>query len=248
VWNKRQTVSMILSIVIIAIFSAGCSDKVNQEAVSWNEKGNEYHSYGLDEEAIGAYEKATEIDPGYADAWYNLGEVHVEHSDYEEALLAFDNVAELEPKNASAWYYKSIILFNKREAIPSIGEQEVQSKYTGVSEEIIQDIDKAIELDPENTAFLDAKGSLLRGMGESEEAIEVYDKIIELNPQDAEAWENKGNLLSSLGRYDEALQAFDKVIELDPQNSDVWDRKSTALKHLGRDAEAQECSDKFHEM
>lgn len=210
-WTKK---SLILTIVVIAIFCAGCSDKVNQEAVSWNEKGNEYHSYGLDEEAIGAYEKATEIDPGYADAWYNLGEVHFEHSDYEEALLAFDKVAELEPKNASAWYYKGIILFNKREAIPSIGEQEVQSKYTGVSEEIIQDIDKAIELDPENTAFLDAKGSLLRGMGKDEEAIEAYDIIIELDPQNAAAWEDKGYALNQIGRKEEAQACFDKAKEL----------------------------------
>lgn len=40
---------------IIEIFSAGCSDKVNEEAISWNQKGNAYYSYSLDEESIGAY-------------------------------------------------------------------------------------------------------------------------------------------------------------------------------------------------
>lgn len=110
---------------------------------------------------------------------------------------------ELEPKNASVWYYKAIILFDKRESIPSIGEQGVQSKYADISEEIIQDIDKAIELDPENTAFLDAKGSLLRGMGKDEEAIEAYDKIIELDPQNAAAWEDKGYALNQIGRSDD---------------------------------------------
>lgn len=212
--TKRLIVLIVLIIAVITIFSAGCSDKVNEEAVSWNEKGNEYYSYSLDEEAIGAYEKATEIEPEYTEAWYNLGKVHAEHSDYEEALLAFDNVIELEPKNASAWYYKAIIVFDKRESIPSIGEQGVQSKYADISEEIIQDIDKAIELDPENTAFLDAKGSLLRGMGKDEEAIEAYDKIIELDPQNAAAWEDKGYALNQIGRSEDAQACFDKAKEL----------------------------------
>lgn len=29
---------IILAIVVIAIFSAGCNDKVNEEALSWNQK------------------------------------------------------------------------------------------------------------------------------------------------------------------------------------------------------------------
>lgn len=41
--TKSLIVLIVLIMAVITIFSAGCSDKVNEEAVSWNEKGNEYY-------------------------------------------------------------------------------------------------------------------------------------------------------------------------------------------------------------
>ena len=46
--------------------------------------------------AILSYEKAIEVSPGYADAWYNKGEL-LKHTGLEdEATVCFDKVKELE--------------------------------------------------------------------------------------------------------------------------------------------------------
>lgn len=42
-------------------------------ATTWKEKGNEYFKQKRYEEALRCYLEAVEVDPRYADAWYNLG-------------------------------------------------------------------------------------------------------------------------------------------------------------------------------
>jgi len=85
VWIKR---GMVLILVIIAIFFAGCTEKpienatLGAEEVSsdgplnsteWNNKGVDLFVSGRAEEALEAYDKSTEIDPQNVYAWYNKG-------------------------------------------------------------------------------------------------------------------------------------------------------------------------------
>ncbi|MGB3907092.1 MAG: tetratricopeptide repeat protein, partial [Methanomethylovorans sp.] len=78
--------SIILVLIIIAILCAGCSEKDNDDttpeaeevfsegklnSTEWNNKGVDLFVAGRAEEALGAYDKATEIDPQNVYAWYN---------------------------------------------------------------------------------------------------------------------------------------------------------------------------------
>jgi len=62
------------------------------------------------EEAIEAYNKAIEINPKYADAWYNKGVTLVQLERQEEAIKAFDKAIEIYPKYAGAWNNKGVAL------------------------------------------------------------------------------------------------------------------------------------------
>ena len=42
-------------------------------AIAWKEKGNCYFKQSRYEEALRCYSEAVQIEPLYADAWYNLG-------------------------------------------------------------------------------------------------------------------------------------------------------------------------------
>ena len=48
------------------------------------------------DDAISSYEKAIEISPGYADAWYNKGELLKHKEQNDEAETCFAKVKELE--------------------------------------------------------------------------------------------------------------------------------------------------------
>jgi len=54
-----------------------------------------FNDLGRYEEALEALEKTLEIDPQYANAWYNKGAVLEELGRYEEAQVCYDKAREL---------------------------------------------------------------------------------------------------------------------------------------------------------
>lgn len=103
--------------------------------------------------AIMSFEKAIEIDPKYAEAWYNKGVVLVELEKYNESVQAYDKAIEIDPKYADAWWERGFALYK-------IG------KYN----ESFESIDKAIEINPNDADLWHNKGSLLYGIGRYSEA------------------------------------------------------------------------------
>ena len=170
--------SIILGLVIIAMFCAGCSEKNTgnitpgaKEVVSegtlnsteWNNKGVDLFVAGRAEEALGAYDKATGIDPLNVYAWYNKGIAYSYLGRYEEALQAYNKTTEIDPEDANAWHTKA-------GALNSLGRYE----------EAIEALDKAIELDPQFAYAWYNKGVVLEALGRYDEAQVCYDKAEEL--------------------------------------------------------------------
>ena len=63
-------------------------------------------------ESLQYFDKATEIKPQYAEAWYNKGTALGHLGRYEEAVAAYDKATEIKPKFAEAWYNKGVDLKN----------------------------------------------------------------------------------------------------------------------------------------
>lgn len=84
----------------------------------------------------------------------------------------------------------------------------------GKYKEALDEFEKAIELEPQNTISWLNKGNTLDDMGKQEAAIEAYNKAIELDPYFAVAWYNKGIVFKSMKRKMEADEAFSKAKEL----------------------------------
>ena len=62
--------------------------------------------------AIKCYDKALEIDPKYALAWYNKGTTFAKLGNYKEAIEYFDKVLAIDPKNVNALINKALALTN----------------------------------------------------------------------------------------------------------------------------------------
>jgi tetratricopeptide (TPR) repeat protein len=105
-------------------------------------------------------------------------------------------------------------------------------------EEAIKEIDRAIELNPNDPACHINKGIALGELGRYEEAIKEIDRAIELNPNDPACHNNKGNALGELGRHEEAIEEYNKAIELNPDNPNYHNNIGNALGELGRYKEA----------
>ena len=104
---------------------------------------------------------------------------------------------------------------------------------------------KAIELDPEKSAYFNIKGIQLASLGKYDEAILSFREMLKLDSKSGNAYNNIGHALLGLERYDEAIVYFDKTIELDPEDRYAYFNKAGLFKALGKCEEAIAWYDKI---
>jgi tetratricopeptide (TPR) repeat protein len=73
-------------------------------------------------------------------------------------------------------------------------------------ENAMNDVERCISIEPENTIGYYLKGKLLTKMGNYLESLEQYDLLIELDPRFVDAYFEKGRLLIDIGRVNEAIE------------------------------------------
>jgi tetratricopeptide (TPR) repeat protein len=105
-------------------------------------------------------------------------------------------------------------------------------------EKSLLDLDKILELDPQNAKSYNRKGNALSNLNRYEEALVAYEQAIQLDPTYARAYRNKGITLDDLKRYEEALVAYDQAIQLNPTDVYPYNNKGLTLHALERYEEA----------
>ena len=195
------------------------------------ELGHLYYNSSDYNKAIESLDKAIEIKPDYAGAWYNKGIVLGKLKHPDEALKAFDKAIEITPNYTDAWYNKGVAL----------GE-------LGRYKEALKAYDKAIKIKPNYANAWHNKGVVLIYLKKYNEAVKCFDKAIELKPDFAEAWYNKGVALGNLVKHDEAVKCYDKAIEIKPDDANSWFVKGFTLGELGEYDEAIKCFDEGIEI
>jgi tetratricopeptide (TPR) repeat protein len=122
------------------------------------------------DEAIQAYNKAIDINPQYADAWWGKGNALRQIGRYTEAMeaeAAYEKIVDApgytRPLTAIDWVNKGI-------------ELVADAKF----DEAIQAYNKAIEINPQDKIAWAKKGDTLKAIGRTKEANEAYAKANEL--------------------------------------------------------------------
>ena len=114
--------------------------------------------------ALKALDKAIELKPEDAKAWYNRGIVLAKLERYDEALEAHDKAIELKPDYADARYNKGVTL----------GALDRK-------EEALAAYEKAIELKPDYAKAWYNKACVYSLKGDKEKALEILSEAIELD-------------------------------------------------------------------
>ena len=127
----------VITLLAIAVL---CASAMAQENTSsyWLNKGNESRERAINEtqnqtaknfllqEALNAYDKAIEIDPNVASAWFNKGEIFADFlGRFDEALVCINKSIEINPQFADAWYLKGkglTVFGNYGEALKAYNE------------------------------------------------------------------------------------------------------------------------------
>jgi tetratricopeptide (TPR) repeat protein len=82
----------------------GQPEKKQDAAVGYSNLGNNYYGLGDYQEAIKDFNRAIELDPKLAGAYWGRGKTYHELGDYQQAIKDFDRAIELNPKLGGAYW------------------------------------------------------------------------------------------------------------------------------------------------
>jgi tetratricopeptide (TPR) repeat protein len=161
-----------------------------------------YHSHQFDE-AINRFERLVADFPNAQGivrrVQYSLSNIHVLKGDIrkgEEILEAIyrENPDDISVNNDLGYLYAD------------------QGKNLEQAHGMIQ---KALEAEPENAAYLDSMGWVLFKLGKPAEALEYVEKAVQKGTSggDETLWDHLGDILERLERHDRALEAWKKALE-----------------------------------
>lgn len=170
----------------------------------WNKKGNIHFENGDYEKAIGAYNKAIELDRAFGWPYSNLALTYLTLGKLAEALLLYQKSASLLKTNteqAAAWNSLGNIYRHLND-------------YTNASNAY----QKADELDPQNAGKHERGDLALSGP----------------NSHNAQVWLELGNLFFKSASYDEAVEAYAHAVEMDATSGWAHSNLAMALVFQGR--------------
>lgn len=133
----------------------------------------------------------------------NLNNWHISDGIYQQ-LIQTDST------DAQAFNNYAYSLIEREEKI------ELSKKYSR----------RAIELVPDQAAYLDTYGWILFKMGNTKEAHKYIKKSLEIDNGNTEVLKHMGDILIKMKKYTKAVEFYHKALSLDPENQELIDKVS----------------------
>jgi tetratricopeptide (TPR) repeat protein len=104
----------------------------------------------------------------------------------------------------------------------------------GRTEEAIEQLEKALQIDPNYATGHNNLGNALLRLGRLDESLAHLQKALEIYPTYPEAHNNIGNTLLQMGRVDEAVAHYNTAVEIDPRYVEAHNNLGAILLQLGK--------------
>src|ERR1041385_5400398 len=183
--------------------------------------------------ALPYFQKATDADSAYAEAWAQMGFCHEKLGRHNEAIEASKKAVNIHPwaesyfniglanyylkqsREAEAAYRQSIKLdpYNAADAYYALG---LTYRDAGQFDDEVGAYKNAIRLRSDYTSAYDRLGQRYLQMKKYAEAIEAFKQLALLKPADANAQNSLGETYAAAARNDEAVESFRQAIRLKP--------------------------------
>lgn len=178
------------------------SQQIPQDPIILFLLGNAYLS---EQQPANAIEKLTSASnlparrPLKASIYGSLGDAYAALKDWGQAFTAYDKSLKFDGQRA-------IVLNNYAYYL------SLQKKDLSKAQEMAQ---RALELEPNNSSYLDTMGWILYQQGDFNEAEKFIQKAIDAGPASADVLEHMGDVMSKLGKNQQARQWWKKAFEKD---------------------------------
>ncbi len=230
----------------------------SMEAYHYFLKGNEEREKFYYPESLESYKRAVAIDPTFAAAYQGLSwacdlmfESRASRGALDKARFYARKATEKERLYIEADY----AAFIERDGPKSIRLlKQIVGKYPKEKRahlalansygyhnmlEAIEELKKALEIDPNYADAYNSLGLYYRYHGDFDEALEVFNKYASVSPDQANPIDNLANLYFRQGRVDDAIAKFKEALSIRPDF--IW--STLALSYIS--ALKQDYSDAF---
>lgn len=157
------------------------------------------------EQASTYYQKVIDKNPDDIDALFNMAAAFERSGQFEKAEKAFEKVLKLESNNAMALNYLGYMYADKGVKLKA-------------AEKLVK---KALDVSPDNGAYLDSYAWVMYKMGKYKEALKYQQKAIETGSEDPVLFDHMGDICQALDRHEEARTNWQKALELEPDNESI---------------------------
>jgi protein O-mannosyl-transferase len=233
-------------------------DVVAQHDDDWvahNDVASELFKQGRLDEALGELQAALRLNPTYAPAQSNYGNILLASGKPEEAIKYFQQAVSLAPDFTEAQNNLGLVL----EATGKIQQAKQQYQVAlqtgpafieahlnlarvllnnGESDEALAHYRQAADLEPDDVRVHFDYAKALFTLHRATEAIDQYRDVLRLRPDLASAENNLGIALTQVRQYSEAVAHFNKSIQLEPNDAETYLNCGIALLLVDRPQEA----------
>jgi tetratricopeptide (TPR) repeat protein len=183
--------------LFVALFLVSTATVFSQTAKDYTQKGMECYEKHEYVEALVNLNKAIEIDPNYAKAYFVRGNIKDAFDDRHGAMKDYNHAVEKNPKFADAFFCRGNV------------KMKLQDYYGA-----IDDYSSAIAL---NESYIEAyfnRGKAKQYLQAYEDAINDCSKIIQINPKNFDAYYMRGILRINFGDVKNGCLDLSKAGEL----------------------------------
>jgi protein O-GlcNAc transferase len=194
---------------------------------------------GKNEDALQHLQRAVELDPGFAGAHFNLGNLLAFAGRSDEAVASFRRALAVEPDVPAFRFNLALELRKLGETEAALAEYrkvvELQPDHfeahvnLGVAlfacdrpAEAIACYERAMVFKADSPELLNNFGAALTAVGEFNRARSVLESAVDLDGSFVEARRNLGVVYTALGKADAAREAYLRAVETRPDYFDGW--------------------------
>jgi tetratricopeptide (TPR) repeat protein len=107
---RGPVLALSLAVVLTSATYSAAQAQSSPEAIRNYNQGIEAYQQGQASEALKKFQRATQLDPNYADAYYNIGSLYYQMKQYDQAREMFQKTVNLNPTDGQAKYNLALAL------------------------------------------------------------------------------------------------------------------------------------------
>ena len=212
--------------------------------------GNLHLDAGCYNEAVGEYDRAIELKPDFATAYYNRGFAKDKLKDLTGSITNYGWAIELKPNYAAAYHNRGNVKNKIQDFTGAIADydcvialipnfalayrnrgltKENLEDYTGA----ITDYDHAIELEPNKVKYYFLRACAREKLQDYAGVLSDIDHAVELKPNNAEYYFLRAWTRENLKDYIGAITDYDRAIVLEPEDEAYYRFRADMKENLG---------------